>query len=247
MVVDVHIIQYSTAIKNDRLLAHPKSRYYRGMTTEPEISQTTKTASRLTSKLAFLLYGLLLGVVVILGIRFFTYNPAHTHYHANFQVYINGKRELFKDSTYYEDVAACSAYDNITPAERAHMHDEVNDVIHVHDHAVTWGQFFENIGWFVGDDFVKTKDGTLYVANGNEKLHIMLNGQDYTDLTPITDMTIGDQDKLLISFGDLSDSTIKTEYNGIKNNAKKSDETKDPASCSGDIKPSTTDRLKHLF
>lgn len=198
-------------------------------------------------KLALLLYGLLLGALAIFGIRFFTYSPDHTHYHANFQVYINGQREQFKDAAYYEDVATCSAYSNLTPKERAHMHGEVNDVIHVHDHAVTWGQFFTNIGWFVGDDFMKTKDDTMYMADGNKKLHIMLNGQDYTDLTPITNMQIGDQDRLLISFGDISDKTLQTEYDGVKNNAKKADETQDPASCSGNIKPSTSDRLKHLL
>lgn len=214
------------------------------MTIEETPSATTSFYKR---KVAFFLYGLFLGVLILLGIRFFTYNPDHTHYHANLQVYINGQRETFKDASYYEDVAACSAYSNLTPKERAHMHDEVNDVVHVHDHAVTWGQFFANIGWFVGDDFMKTKDGTMYMADGDKKLHIMLNGQDYTDLTPITNMQIGDQDKLLVSFGDISDKTLQIEYSGIKNDAKKADETQDPASCSGNIKPSTSDRLKHLF
>lgn len=87
----------------------------------------------------------------------------------------------------------------------------------------------------------------MYMADGDKKLHIMLNGQDYTDLTPITNMQIGDQDKLLVSFGDISDKTLQIEYSGIKNDAKKADETQDPASCSGNIKPSTSDRLKHLF
>ena len=72
-----------------------------------------------TSKFAFLAYGLILGALVILGIRFAMYSPKHTHYHANFAVYINGQREEFKKPTYYEDVATCTAYDNITPAERA--------------------------------------------------------------------------------------------------------------------------------
>lgn len=236
MVVDVHILQcFKHGIK---------LRYHWNMTTQ-ETPQTTTPLYLRT--VALFIYGLLLGMLVILGIRFFTYHPAHTHYHANFQVYINGQREMFKAPSYYEDVAACSAYENITPAERAHMHGSVNDVVHVHDHAVTWGQFFENLGWYIGDDFIKTKDGTLYVADGSSKLHIILNGQDYTDLTPITNTQIGDQDKLLVSFGDISDSTLKTEYNGITNNAKKSDETKDPASCSGDIAPTTSERLKHLF
>ncbi|MGF7229263.1 MAG: hypothetical protein ACQR33_04750 [Candidatus Saccharibacteria bacterium] len=218
------------------------------MSTET-LSPTEKSHRQKTwlrSKSALFAYGLLVGALVILGIRFFTYDPPHTHYHANFAVYINGQREQFKDSTYYEDVAACSAFDNMTPLERVHMHDGINDVVHVHDHAVTWGQFFENIGWYVGDNFIKTHM-QMYVASGNSQLHIMINGQDYTNLTPITNMVIGDQSKLLVSFGDVSSTTLHQEYSAIKNNAKHDDEEQDPASCSGNIKPNTSDRLKHLF
>ncbi len=198
------------------------------------------------SKVAWFGIGLLVGIVVILAIRFVTYSPHHTHYHANVAVYINGQREQFKDPTYYEDVAACTAYENITPPERAHLHGNVNDVVHVHDDAVTWGQFFENIGWYLGDDFIKTRD-QLYVAQGSEKLHIILNGQDYTGLTPVSNMVIGDQDKLLVSFGDVSKSTLKTEFSGIQNGAKKANETQDPASCSGHQNASVSERFKHLF
>jgi len=198
------------------------------------------------SKKAWFACGILLGVLIILGIRFATYNPQHTHYHANVAVYINDQREEFKDPTYYEDVAACTAYDNITPAERAHLHGNNNSVIHVHDDAVTWGQFFENIGWYLGDNFVKTRDN-MYVASGNQKLHLILNGQDYTGLTPVSNMVIGDQDKLLVSFGDVSSNRLKMEYAGINNNAKKADETQDPASCSGHQNATVSERFKHLF
>lgn len=198
------------------------------------------------SKKTWLGIGLLLGAVLILAIRFATYNPQHTHYHANFAVYLNGQRELFKDPTYYQDVAACTAYDNLTPVERAHIHDNVNNVVHVHDKAVTWGQFFENLGWYLGDDFIKTRDH-LFVASGDQKLHILLNGQDYTGLAPVSNMVIGDQDKLLVSFGDVSKSDLTKEYAGINNNAKKADETQDPASCSGHQNASVSERLKHLF
>lgn len=206
---------------------------------------STSWLARLSKK-AWLVIGLALGALVVLAIRFAMYNPHHTHYHANFAVYINGQQEQFKDSTYYEDVVACTAYDHMTPAERAHLHDNENSVIHVHDDAVTWGQFFENIGWYLGDNFIKTRNH-MYVASGNSKLHVMLNGQDYTGLTPVSNMTIGDQDKLLISFGDVSNKTLKTEYSSIKNNAKTADETQDPASCSGDEKPTLSERFKHLF
>src|SRR5450432_3603881 len=84
--------------------------------------------------------GIIVGVLALLVVRYFTYNPPRVHYHANFAVYINGQQEQFKDNFYYEsEASACTATGNITPPDRAHMHDHINNVVHVHDHAVTWG------------------------------------------------------------------------------------------------------------
>lgn len=202
-----------------------------------------------TRKWVWLASGVVLGALVILGIRFATYkHPDHVHYHANFAVYLNGAREQFKDPSYYEDVLACSPTgSNITPEERAHMHENINSVIHVHDHAVTWGQFFTNLGWYIGNDFVKTRT-TMFSANGNNQLHIMLNGQDYTGLTPIANMTIKDEDRLLVSFGDLSSDTLNQEYKTVPNTAHTYDIGKDPASCNaGGDKATVKDRFKNLF
>lgn len=192
--------------------------------------------------------GLVLGALVILVIRFATYSVHNTHYHANFAVYLNGQREEFKGPQYYEEVAACTAHGPIQPAQRAHMHDQINSVIHVHDDGVTWEQFFNNIGWYLGPNFIQTADGTMYTENGNNKLNIMLNGQNLTDLTSIADQTIGDRDRLLISFGDISNAQLQKEYQTVPSTAKHYDETPDPASCAGQLNKVTIgDRFKHLF
>lgn len=192
--------------------------------------------------------GIVLGAVAILAIRFFTYNPPRVHYHANFAVYINGQRELFKGQQYYQEVAICSSTNDITlPQQRAHMHDGVNSVVHVHDHAVTWGQFFENLGWYVGPDFIETDSGKLYTDNDQSKLHIILNGQDYTGLTPITNMVIKDQDRLLVSYGNEGDAALQQEYKSVPATAHTYDVSKDPASCSGTEKITLSDRLHHLL
>lgn len=192
--------------------------------------------------------GLLLGALIILAIRFVTYHITATHYHANFAVYINGQREQFKDPTYYQEVTACSVNGPIKPEQRAHMHDGINSVVHVHDDGVTWGQFFENLGWYVGPDFLQTRSGTMYKAGGDNKLHITLNGDDFTGLAPISDQVIGDRDRLLVSFGNLSDSQLQQEYKSVPSTAKHYDESKDPASCAGQMQKVTIgDRFKHLF
>lgn len=197
---------------------------------------------------ALFTFGLLLGVLIILAIRFATYKPDQIHYHANFAVYINGQRQEFKGPQYYQEVAICSATNGITiPQQRAHMHDNINSVVHVHDHAVTWGQFFENLGWYVGPNFIATDSGTLYTENNNDKLHILINNQDYTDLSPITNMVIKDKSRLLVSFGTISDPVLQQQYQTVPNTAATYDSTQDPASCSGSEKVTTKDRLHHLF
>ena len=192
--------------------------------------------------------GVVVSALVLLGIRFLTYHPVQVHYHANFAVYINGQREPFKGANYYQEEAVCKTTNDISlPEQRAHMHDKINSVIHVHDHAATWGQFFENLGWYVGPDFMQTASGTMYVANDTAKLNIMLNGQDYTDLTPITNMLIKDQDRLLVSYGPPDQALLKTQFASVPDTAHHYDITKDPASCSGDENVTTSDRLHHLF
>jgi hypothetical protein len=193
------------------------------------------------------LIGLLVGALIILGFRFFTYSPEHVHYHANFAVYLNGNREQFKAAKYYEEVAVCSVDKIQTPQQRSHMHDNVNSVVHVHDHTVTWGQFFENLGWVIGSDFIVKDDGTKYIANGDSKLHILINDQDYTDLTSITNRVIQSRDRLLISFGNIDNPMLQQEYKSVPSTAQHYNETKDPTSCSGSEAVTPKDRLRHLF
>jgi hypothetical protein len=193
--------------------------------------------------------GLLLGALVVLGVRFFTYSgPQQAHYHANFALFINGQREEFKDPSYYQEVTACEVSGTIKPVQRAHMHDSINSLVHVHDQGVTWGQFFENLGWYVGPDFIQTRTGTMYKASGNDALHVLLNGQDYTGLAPITNQTIGDKDRLLLSFGNVNDGDLQADYKSVPTTAHHYDVTPDPQSCAGHMQKVTVgDRFRHLF
>jgi len=202
----------------------------------------------LKTKWSIALACFILGAFVILGIRFCTYKPDSTHYHANFALYINGKQETFQGAQFYTDTEMCTASTAMTPLGRAHMHDNVNNVVHVEDHAVTWGQFFTNLGWYMGPNFVESPDGTMYVENGDAKLHILVNNQDYTDLGGVANTIIKDQDKLLVSFGDVSSQTLQQEYKAIPSTAHHYDTTNDPETCSGGHDGTTMhDRLTHLL
>lgn len=190
--------------------------------------------------------GLLLGILIILGIRFAAYTPKDVvHYHANFAVYVNGQREQFKGMSYYEETAAtaCTLEHVDSPKERAHMHGNVNDAVHVEDHLVTWGNFMQNLGWGLGDDYLKTANN-VYTPSSQNKLSFILNGK---TLESIDGKIIGDRDKLLISYGTSTDNQLQEQYRSIAATAEKYDTTKDPASCGAGQEIKFTDRLKNLF
>jgi predicted lactoylglutathione lyase len=186
----------------------------------------------------------ILGALVILIIRFATYKAPHVHYHANFAVFINGQQELFKDNFYYEETgAACTAEANMTPHDRAHMHDHEAGLVHVHDHTVTWNQFFNNIGWDVNPRYLNTPT-QLYIADANHTVTFILNGQVVPN---IANQVIGDRDKLLVDYGDESQTQLQQEEKAIPNTAAKEDTTQDPASCAGTTPTTFHDRITHLF
>jgi hypothetical protein len=204
--------------------------------------------SLVTHPLNTLFVGLLVGALIILAIRFISYNPHHTHYHANFAVYINGTQEQFKSPTYYQEITACQTGDApILPEQRAHMHDNINSVVHVHDDGVTWGDFFTNLGWYIGPDFIRSLDGNLYKNNDASVVHFILNGDDYTGLKPIAGQVIGDKDRLLVSYGNDDAATLQKQYNSVARTAAKYDANKDPASCGGSEGITVQDRLDNLF
>jgi hypothetical protein len=191
--------------------------------------------------------GFLIGVLVILAVRFVTYhNPKGVHYHANFAIYIDGQRQQLNEPFYYQPVGTgCTNSRALTPYERVHMHDKVNSVVHVHDNAVTWGNFFQNIGWIVDTNLLEDPHGKIYMADGQSKVTFILNGKTTDN---VVNQVIGDEDRLLVSFGVSSNQDLQSQYNSVPATAHKYDISKDPASCGGGVVPTTTrDRFKHLF
>lgn len=193
--------------------------------------------------------GFIIGVVLILGVRIAMYKPPETvHYHANFAVYINGQKESFSAMNYYEETAATecgeSEVPEDTPMSRTHMHGNVNDVIHVEDSRVTWGNFFTVLGWNVGTSYLATRD-TVYRSDDQAQVSYLLNGK---KINNVANTVIGDQDKLLVNYGAQTTDELNQEFSQIQNNALKADQSKDPASCGADEHSTTfRDRMKHMF
>lgn len=195
----------------------------------------------------------LLAVILILGIRFFTYKTPSVHYHANFMVFLNGKQEKFDSQKYYEETSMCQINDKTTnsgitdPVERAHMHRSGKseaESIHVEDHAVTYGAFFANLGWTLGPNFIADDQGNIY-----KNLRIELNGQ--ITLNSLANTVIKDKDRVVFMAGDspASNADLSSNFAKVPDTAEELDTTSDPATCSGSLDDKTTfeDHVKHLF
>jgi len=190
---------------------------------------------------ALLFASALLGAAIMVAIRFITYKSDTVHYHANFELYINGVRDEFGGPGYYEEVQNCTSDTADNPRTRVHMHNNVNNVVHVHAHGATWGQFFENLGYALSDTMVQTTNGVFVNGQNDGNLSFMLNGK---PVEVVANQLIKNEDVLLISYGNDSKSAITKRYNAIPHDAHKDNERHDPASCAGSKPLTTWERLK---
>lgn len=92
---------------------------------------------------------LLVGAVLANWLYTSPKDSQHLHYHAGFKVYIDGQLQDYSDYKYMNFVP-CSEHDTKKSKaeeqiEKAHLHDGVGDVVHVHRSGSTWGDLFTNI------------------------------------------------------------------------------------------------------
>lgn len=105
-------------------------------------------------KCSFVCYVLLVLLLIVLAIAFYspTYQPEadHTHYHAGFRVYLGDDLQDYSGIQYMNFTPCSEHVQKKTKAEeqieKAHLHDGVGDVVHVHRRGAVWGDLFKNIG-----------------------------------------------------------------------------------------------------
>jgi hypothetical protein len=113
-------------------------------------------------------------LIALIFIAFFAYNYFYVppkepnsveipHYHAEFQVYIDGERKDLSTLDYMY-FAPCRVYDfgevELEEIDRAHFHGYVGDVLHVHDDGVTWRVLLGNLN-IEGNLLGYNKEGDL--------------------------------------------------------------------------------------
>ena len=95
--------------------------------------------------------------IILIIIVFSAYNYFTVpHYHAEFLVYKDGEK-LDLNGIEHMYFAPCRVYEfgerELDEIDRAHLHDSVGDIVHVHDDGVTWRVLLSNLnieGEFVG-------------------------------------------------------------------------------------------------
>lgn len=199
---------------------------------------------RKSGHLIAFIVGILIGFAGLIGVRMALVKDTKPHYHADFAVYVDGQRLKYEGPTFYQEVNICSTAGPNDPLARAHMHNNNDHVIHVHDYVVTWSDFFANLRYGLSDKSLALDDKVLVDGNDGKKLTFWLNGQ---PVDHIANKVIGDQDRLLISYGNADQAALKKQFNSVQNDAKTFDEGSDPASCSGEEKLMLSKRFKRAF
>lgn len=113
------------------------------------------------------------------------------HYHAGFIVFQDGKKLDFSDIKYMH-LAPCVQGGKETaddPSMKAHLHDDIGDVVHVHRAGAVWQDLFTNIKFPI--DYTKT---TGYI-----------NGQ---KVTAFQKTAIVKNDSLVVFIGKVDESLL---------------------------------------
>jgi len=127
------------------------------------------------------------------------------HVHADWKIYINNQLVDYYKEQYIEKNRI------------VHMHPGKNNewVIHVHNKGITLRHFLTTLG-IMADQKCITINETSYCEDNNKRLKYYVNGK-INDLAP--DYLIEDLDKILITYGNQSESQIKSQLASIGNKA----------------------------
>lgn len=194
-----------------------------------------------------LVLGALVGVLAIGVARYVMMPPAPiTHYHANFAVFLDGKRLDLSGEQYMQSVTLCKADpERVYPEERVHLHNGNPDVAHVHHAGATWGHLFANLGMGLGDDYFITDTGARYFNGNGKTLKFILNG---VQVPSVYNKLIRSEDRLLISYGlETPEQVARTQFPQVASTAGVFNTRADPAGCSGPPKETREDRLRRAF
>lgn len=191
--------------------------------------------------------GFLLGILALAAFRLAVASPEPpVHYHADFAIFAEGERIDLSDDRYMQDVAVCAGDARIVPPpSRVHLHNNNQDVVHVHHGGATWGHLLANLRFVLGDRVLVTRDGDVFVEGEGRTLKFILNGR--PELS-VYNQLIRPGDRLLISYGAEGEQEVLTsQFPAVASNAQEYDQRIDPTGCGGPAELTLWTRLRHVF
>ena len=141
----------------------------------------------------FLLLGLVSIIatsIVIVRLRSQQSSGHDIHYHAGIKIYVDGKPQDFSSIRYMSITPCGEEKHDSTPEEKqlqkAHFHEGIDDVVHVHAEGATWGDLIKNIKL----NLDSSKEVAGY-SNENTKIEDILNTPIVADESIV--IVVGDQ------------------------------------------------------
>lgn len=131
------------------------------------------------------------------------------HWHADFALYIDGKRYNFDQDRFYSTA-------EVKLSENVHLHRPWHVVVHVHRESTTWREFFDSLGFELTDQCITLPEGERFCTSGAKQLSFILNGV-RVDTLAFEDIT--NLDRVLISFGDESDEELMERFAEVTDEA----------------------------
>ena len=127
------------------------------------------------SKKYFLLFFSISFIGIVGGVLLYKHfaKPQAVHFHAGFQVYVDGKLQDYSNQKYMSLLPCGKVYadPSLEQLEKAHLHNQIGDVVHVHRNGATWQDLFTNMGVSFKKNFVVYINGKLVTNPLHQPIH----------------------------------------------------------------------------
>lgn len=163
-------------------------------------------------------------------------NPDPNHNHADFAVYIEGRKLDFSDPRYMSTPPTESESQSLLPSlllstayahegedegghikgrEYLHLHDGNGSVMHRHKPNLTLGDFFVSIGFHMTEHCFVLEDGSEICPIKGKKWQMFVNGQ---EMSWNNQYVFQDLDTILLTYG-ATESQIQEQLSQLTNDA----------------------------
>lgn len=122
--------------------------------------------------------------------------PQDVDYKASFAIFTNGTFRIFTAAMYHNQ------------SEEVFIEALSPNIVHVKKEGVTWNDFFATLPFSLDKDCLTTGTGQTFCSGSGGELRFFLNGTEDPDSL---DKVIVEADKLLVTFGNLSNSQIQDQ------------------------------------